>query len=56
MSPELIGVIGLVVFLAFVYIGMPITIAFLLVGIAGIALFRDWAAHCRSSAAAPSTR
>lgn len=41
MSPELIGVIGLVVFLVFVYIGMPITMAFLLVGVGGIALFRD---------------
>jgi tripartite ATP-independent transporter DctM subunit len=42
MSNELIGVIGLVVFLVFVYIGMPISCAFLFVGGGGIALFRSF--------------
>ncbi len=42
MSDELIGVIGLVVFLVFVYIGMPISCAFLFIGGAGIALFRTF--------------
>lgn len=38
----MIGVIGLVIFLVFVYIGMPITAAFLVVGGGGIALFRTF--------------
>ncbi len=42
MSSEMIGVIGLLVFLVFVYIGMPITAAFLVVGGGGIALFRSF--------------
>jgi len=42
MSSELVGIIGLVVFLVFVYMGMPITAAFLVVGGGGIALFRSF--------------
>jgi C4-dicarboxylate transporter DctM subunit len=42
MSDVMIGVIGLVIFLVFVYIGMPITAAFLVVGGGGIALFRTF--------------
>lgn len=40
MSPEWIGVIGLAVFLFLVYLGMPISMSFLLVGVGGIASFR----------------
>jgi C4-dicarboxylate transporter DctM subunit len=42
MTNELVGIIGLVVFLVFVYVGMPISMAFLFVGGAGIALFRSF--------------
>lgn len=42
MSNEIVGLIGLVVFLVFVYIGMPISMAFLVVGGVGIALFRTF--------------
>jgi tripartite ATP-independent transporter DctM subunit len=42
MSDVMIGVIGLIVFLIFVYIGMPISAAFLVVGGGGITLFRTF--------------
>ncbi|MBN1320857.1 MAG: TRAP transporter large permease [Thermoleophilia bacterium] len=53
MSDELIGLIGLVVFLVFVYIGMPISCAFLFVGGAGIALFRSFGSSMSILGASP---
>ncbi|WP_258360448.1 TRAP transporter large permease [Moorella sulfitireducens] len=42
MSPEFIGIIGLVLFFVLIYFGMPITMAFLSIGFAGIAYFRGF--------------
>lgn len=42
MSNEVIGIIGLAVFFILIYLGLPISMAFLTVGIGGIALFRTF--------------
>ncbi len=42
MSGEIVGLIGLIVFLILVYIGMPISMAFLFIGGIGIAIFRSF--------------
>lgn len=40
MSPETIGLIGLAAFFSLIYLGMPVALAFLSVGVSGIIAFR----------------